>query len=67
MHQNKVMNELPILASKKVCRFLPRIKAKTLSSICNVPRDKANIGNVLGIQVVCITFGTIMADNVGCE
>ena len=35
----KVMNELPILVLLKFTRFLPRIKAKTLSSICNVPRD----------------------------
>lgn len=40
MHQNKVMTGHCLsLIRSKFPRFLPRIKAKTLSSICNVPKD----------------------------
>ena len=53
---NKVMNGLLFLVRLKFARFLPRIKAKTLSSVCNVPRDKANIENKLGNLKIITTF-----------
>lgn len=53
----KVMNELPILVLLKFTRFLPRIKAKTLSSICTFPKEQHKykkcfsfIGGVLRIK-----------------
>lgn len=47
-----------LLGSVEICRFPARIKAKTLSSVCNVPRDKANIENKLGNLKRITTFAT---------
>ena len=57
IHQNKVMNELLFLVHLKLARFLPRIKAKTLSSVCNVPKDNYKDRNNSGysdkVVIIC--------------
>ena len=47
-----------VLDAEKLSRFLSKDEAKTLSSVCNVPRDKANIENNLGNQEIITTFAT---------